>query len=133
MESNPRFQKQKKAVLAGLRNELIDQPLVELIAGLNKLTCCFTLQCCFGHFIHKNNRDPFNVDALPALGAARRVDYKVAYLALCLEYGPSGQDLYLKLEDIAAVDPDYIQFGSALWFWEKQFNSYVLQVEPERF
>jgi len=45
----------------------------------------------------------------------------------------SGRELYRKLEDMTGFDPGYIQFGSALWFWERQVNSYVLQVEPERF
>jgi hypothetical protein len=35
------------------------------------------------------------------------------------------------LREITSVDPQYIQFGSADWFWERQLNSYALQVEPE--
>ena len=31
------------------------------------------------------------------------------------------------------VDPDNIQFCCAEWFWERQVNSYALQVEPDRF
>ena len=30
------------------------------------------------------------------------------------------------------LDPDYVQFGCAEWFWHKSCNSYVLQVEPMR-
>ncbi len=37
------------------------------------------------------------------------------------------------LEGITDIDPEYIQFCSAEWFWERQINSYALQVEPERF
>ena len=28
---------------------------------------------------------------------------------------------------------DYVQLGSAAWFWERWVNSYALQVEPARF
>lgn len=131
--ANPGFPSQKKAALAGLAAAQIDVPLAGLIARLNTLSCSFTLQCCFGHFIHKANRDPFNTEALRESQDIRRVDYKIAYLAFCLEESPSGRELYRKLEKMTAVDPGYIQFGSALWFWERQVNSYVLQVEPERF
>jgi len=130
---NPEFQRQKKAALAGLNTAEMDPPLAGLIARLNTLSCAFTLQCCFGHFIHKANRDPFNTEALPASQDIRRVDYKIAYLAFCLDESPSGRELYRKLEKMTAIDPGYIQFGSALWFWKRQVNSYVLQVEPERF
>ena len=34
---------------------------------------------------------------------------------------------------ITAVDPENIQFFCADWFWERQVNSYALQVEPDRF
>ncbi len=130
---HPGFQLQKNAVLAGLNAAEIDPPLAGLIARLNTLSCSFTLQCCFGHFIHKANRDPFNTEALPVSQDIRRVDYKIAYLAFCLDESSSGRELYRKLEKMTAVDPGYIQFGSARWFWERQVNSYVLQVEPERF
>ena len=44
MESNPGFQKQKDVILSGLDVAQIDPPLIGLIAGLNKLSFCFTLQ-----------------------------------------------------------------------------------------
>lgn len=69
---------------------------------------------------------------MPEAEDIRQVDYKIAYLAFCLNESPSGRELYRKLEDMTAINPDYIQFGSALWFWERQVNSYVLQVEPDR-
>jgi hypothetical protein len=37
------------------------------------------------------------------------------------------------LKGIADIDPENIQFCCAEWFWERQLNSYVLQVEPDRF
>ena len=35
--------------------------------------------------------------------------------------------------DYCEIDKDYIQFGSAGWFWDRQVNTYVLQVEPDRY
>jgi len=37
-----------------------------------------------------------------------------------------------ELREIAGIDPEYIQFGSADWFWDRCVNSYVLQVSPLR-
>ena len=36
------------------------------------------------------------------------------------------------LSQIPTRAPEYIQFGSADWFWKRWANSYVLQVEPAR-
>jgi hypothetical protein len=32
-----------------------------------------------------------------------------------------------------SLDVEFIQFGSAEWFWNLHPNTYVLQVEPRRF
>jgi hypothetical protein len=37
------------------------------------------------------------------------------------------------LKRIADIDPENIQFCCAEWVWERQLNSYALQVEPDRF
>jgi len=44
-----------------------------------------------------------------------------------------GRRLFDNLKETTAVDPENIQFCCAEWFWEKQVNSYALQVEPDRF
>ena len=31
------------------------------------------------------------------------------------------------------LDSKYVQFGCAEWFWKRYLNSFVLQVEPERY
>ena len=41
--------------------------------------------------------------------------------------------ILLCLAAIPALDPANIQFGCADWLWERQANSYALQVEPDRF
>ena len=37
------------------------------------------------------------------------------------------------LWEITALDPENVQFFCAEWFWERQVNSYALQVMPGRF
>jgi hypothetical protein len=58
--------------------------------------------------------------------------YRIAYLALCIENSVPGRRLRSLLEGVPLVAVDCIQFASPDWFWERQLNSYALQVEPER-
>ncbi len=37
------------------------------------------------------------------------------------------------MSTVPSISPENIQFFCAEWFWKKQVNSYVLQVEPARF
>jgi hypothetical protein len=69
---------------------------------------------------------------LPPLAGGAIVEYRIAYLALCIETSSPGRHFLKRLTEIPAVDPDYVQFGSADWFWKNQVNSFVLQVEPLR-
>ena len=62
-----------------------------------------------------------------------KVVYRIAYVALCIENSASGRGLFEALKEITAIDPDNVQFCCAEWFWEKQINSYALQVEPDSF
>ena len=74
--------------------------------------------------------------AIPSVCASRMalpLLRTIAYIALCIENSPKGKGLLEDLRDIAATDPEFIQFGSAEWFWDRQVNSYALQVEPERY
>lgn len=41
--------------------------------------------------------------------------------------------MYGDLEKLASDNPEYIQFGSADWFWDRMVNTYCIQLEPERF
>jgi hypothetical protein len=52
---------------------------------------------------------------------------------ICIENSVSGKGLFEALKEITAIDPENIQFCCAEWFWERQINSYALQVEPDRF
>ena len=42
----------------------------------------------------------------------------------------AGRSFLRDLRGLPDLDPDYIQFGCAEWFWDRQVNSYVGQVEP---
>jgi hypothetical protein len=61
------------------------------------------------------------------------VEYRIAYIALCIEESSSGKALFDDFRGIPETEPDYIQFGCAEWFWKRQVNSYALQVEPRRY
>ena len=132
--ANPRFAAQRLRSLAGLTECMLDAPIRKLIRKLNGLPYCFTLQCCYGHFVHAGQSDPHNLAPLSTAAAGlSRVTYRIAYVALCLDNTAEGIRLLETLKRLPRLDPDNIQFGSAQWFWEQQVNTYVLQVEPERF
>ena len=130
--NNPYFHDQRKKYLSKLDIESIDAPIVELISGFAKLDYCFTLQSCYGHFLHNSQKDPYNIEPLPVSNSISNVEYKIAYIALCIEKSKQGKFLFQHLRNVTSIDPEYIQFGCAEWFWERQVNSYTLQVEPKR-
>lgn len=127
---NPFFDEERKASLHTLDLSTIDPPIVEIVKGFIGLSYCFTLQSCFGHFIYTGQEDIHNIDPLPVDENIEVVEYRIAYLALCIEDSALGRGLFDEMEEIASTDPEYIQFGSADWFWERHLNSYALQVEP---
>jgi hypothetical protein len=110
----------------------IDAPIRDVILSFAKLTCCFTLQCCFGHFVHAAQPDPEKLTPLPIENVGP-VRYRIAYVALCIEQSAAGAKLRGMLEEVPTIDSEYVQFGSPGWFWEQHPNSYALQVEPARF
>jgi len=130
---NPHFYQQRQKSLRELDFTTIDAPIVEIIKGFSNLPYCFTLQSCYGHFLHHNQRDPKNIEPLPKSDNIKKVEYRIAYIALCIENSESGIELFHDLNKITIIDPEYIQFGCAEWFWKRQVNSYALQVEPRRF
>jgi len=130
---NPHYHEQRREYLAGLDYSTIDAPISDIIRGFAELPYCFTLQSCYGHFLHDEQKDPKNIEPLAVSDSISRVEYRIAYIALCIEDSESGRELFYNLRDISEIDREYVQFGCAEWFWERQVNSYVLQVEPERY
>ena len=130
---NPHFERQRAESVSGLNIENIDLPIRGLIQVSSKLSCCFTVQCCFGHFVYPGQEDIGNLEPLPQDRDDLRVKYRIAYLAFCVQKNQRGVHLLDELRKIINVDPEFIQFGCAEWFWKRHLNSYVLQVEPERY
>ena len=130
---NPQYHKQREKCLRALDRNAIDTPLIEIVKGFLTLPYCFTLQCCYGHFLHSAQRNSTNTEPLPISDRISDVEYKIAYIALCIQDKESGRGLFNELNEIPDIDPAYIQFGCAEWFWKRQVNSYALQVEPERY
>ena len=129
---NPHYEVQKLKSLGDLTDAMIDAPIIDLIRGFNKLPFCFTLQSCYGHFVYSGQKDTHSLDPLPAKGAIAKVEYRIAYIAFCIENSLLGRKLFDSLKEIPAIDPEYVQFCCAEWFWKRQINSYALQVEPDR-
>lgn len=129
---NSHFLEQRQNAINGLSLEAIDEPIVEIIAEFAKLPYCFTLQSCYGHFLHGDQTNTKNLEPLPNQYKNTSVEYRIAYIALCIQNNDHGKGLLKDLSELQAIDPKYIQYGCADWFWERQKNSYVVQVEPER-
>jgi hypothetical protein len=130
---NPHYQVQRQQNLCDLTDDMIDVPIIALIKRFNKLPYCFTLQSCYGHFVYNGQKDPHNLEPLPITDTIAKAEYRIAYIAFCIENSASGRNLFESLKEIMTIDPENIQFCCAEWFWKNQVNSYALQVEPDRF
>jgi len=133
MVGNSHFQKQRKKNINGLSEDMIDAPILKLIQVVNSYSYCFTLQCCFGHFVYQGQENPDNFESLPVNSDINSFEYRIAYITFCLDNNTFGQEMLAKLKGITSIDPKNIQLCSAEWFWKKQVNTYSLQVEPDRF
>ncbi|MGD8605162.1 MAG: hypothetical protein PVF49_11380 [Anaerolineales bacterium] len=131
--TNPDFARQKVETLKSLDPSDLDPPIVDIVADFNRLQYCYTLQICWGHFVYEGQTDIHNLARLPTDPFDGEIDYRLAYIALCLADDQDGKALFDRLAIIPRLDPDYIQFGSADWFWERHLNSYAVQVEPARY
>lgn len=127
------FPVEKKRHIHILARSKIDKPIRNIIDSLNSYSYCFTLQSCWGHFVLSKDQDEDNLEPLSEYNK-KNVDilYRIAYLAMRIRNCPEGIRFLQKLRELKNIDKGYIQFGCADWFWKKQINSYVIQVEPER-
>jgi len=129
---NPNFSIQRNFAHDNLNLDDIDTPIVDLIKDMAMLPYCFTQQCCYGHFVYDKQSNTHNLEPLKQIDGALDVEYRIAYIAICVDNSGEGLKLLAELEDVVNIDNANIQFGSATWFWNQQVNSYVLQVQPDR-
>jgi hypothetical protein len=127
--ANARYADERRTALDVLDLTAVDDPIVDIVEAFELLPYCFTLQCCCGHFMTAAGQDEHSLAEIP-VGHSGSVRYRIAYLAFCVENGERGRAVLDTLSGLPAVDPAYVQFGSADWFWDQWVNSYVLQVEP---
>jgi hypothetical protein len=124
-----RYAQDRSDALAALDLSSIDRPIVDIVDGFAALPHCFTLQCCYGHFIRAPDQDHRSLDPIPRAYSGL-LTYRIAYVAFCIENSRRGWGFRQALAGIPKVAPGCVQFGSADWFWERWVNSYALQVEP---
>lgn len=131
--TNPAYARQRQTMLRELEKADIDAPISALIARFNTLPCCFTLQSCHGHFMSKTGAEIQSPAQMSGTGQIDKIEYRIAYIAFCIENSAGGKILLAALEQVPELEPECVQFGSSGWFWNQYLNSYVLQVEPVRF
>lgn len=130
---NPNFEKQRNKALKKINYNHIDLPIIDMIKRFNELPLFFTLQCCYGHFLYTDQKDEHNLKPIPKSTKVKEVEYRIAYLAFCIKDSKEGRELLYKLKGLTKIDLDNIQFGCADWFCQQNVNSFILQVEPERY
>jgi hypothetical protein len=126
---HPGYEADRRAALDGLDLSAVDPPVAEVVEAFLPLPYCFTLQCCHGHFLTAPGQDEHSLEPLPE-GYGGSVRYRIAYLAFCVQDSAPGRALLQRLSRVPEIEPAYMQFGSADWFWDQWPNSYTLQVEP---
>ena len=126
---NDGYAAERQAALEALDLSAVDAPIVDIVEAFRPLPHCFTLQCCYGHFLTRTGQDDHTLAPLPE-GFTGTVRYRIAYVAFCVDTDAPGRALLEKLSRVPESDPAFVQFGSADWFWDQWPNSYTLQVEP---
>ena len=133
MVDDHQYADRKQECLNGVDFSELDAPIADLISEICELSFCFTLQSCFGHFLFSGHDGPTNIGPPSKADDLQDVLYRIAYIAFCIENNRSGREFLRSLKQVPEIDPDYIQFGCADWFWKRNPNSYVLQVIPWKF
>ena len=78
---HPEYSTDRRRTLAGVNPEDIDPPIRGLVARFAELPQCFTLQCCYGHFVPGGLGDLHTLDPAPDHDVGE-IQYRIAYLAL---------------------------------------------------
>ena len=129
---DPGYHKRRTATLRDFDIGEIDPPIIEIVTAYNTLPYSFTLQSCYGHFLYEGQGNDHDTEPLPKINIIEKVDYRIAYLAFCVENSERGRSLHQEIEDLTRIDPMNIQLGSAGWVWKDIPNFYAIQVEPDR-
>jgi hypothetical protein len=81
------YYEKREESLRGLQISTIDAPIVKIIKDFVKIPYCFTLQSCYGHFIHKGQENPKNIESLSLsdFDKSSGIEYRIAYIALCIQ------------------------------------------------
>lgn len=131
MVPDPGFTERKESAMRDVRDAAIDAPILDIVHGLCALPWCYTLQSCAGHFVDDSQDDLHSLRTLNAASPQTSYLYRIAYVAVCLDDCAAGRNFLACLRRMPDMDPDHVQFGCAEWFWERQVNSFVLQVQPK--
>ena len=91
---NPDFQTQRLKKLKNLEFSIIDKPIVDIIRYILGFDYCFTLQSCYGHFVHIHQKDRHNVAPLSTFNIPEEIEYRLAYVAICLDNNDKGKELF---------------------------------------
>ena len=90
------YRKVRRIALQGLELEIgkkaIDPLLLPLVREYMSVPHCFTLQCCYGHFVREREPDMENLAPLSNYTKdVGRIEYRFAYIAFCRENSPAGR------------------------------------------
>ena len=89
-KKNLYYQEQRQKSIDTLKIGIIDKPIVNLIKWFLKLPYCFTLQSCYGHFLYDGQRNTNNIEKIPKSQKIKSIEYRIAYIALCIQNSKSG-------------------------------------------
>ena len=95
----------------------IDKPIIDLIRWFLKLPYCFTIQSCYGHFVYKGQKNPYNIKPLPKSNNVKIVEYRIAYLALCLQNSVAGRKLFEELSMVPQIEKATCQEANSPGMW----------------
>ncbi|MEJ2616045.1 MAG: hypothetical protein P8Z35_13890 [Ignavibacteriaceae bacterium] len=104
----PHFNEKRNIVLRNINYDEIDTPVIELIKNISKLDYCFSLQSCYGHFLYPGENAQLNTRPLPILNDDISIDYRIAYLAICIKDNQDGKSFLINLTKLTLIDPEYI-------------------------
>ena len=82
---NPHYHEQRQRSLLNLDINTIDVPIAEMVSSFTILPYCFTLQSCYGHFLHTGQKDKHDIEPLPVSNSITTIEYRIAYVAICIE------------------------------------------------